>query len=49
MAPLKKRSRKSPGSVYRMWESTAVERLSADGIVEEGYDAAGLRGRSPRC
>ena len=49
MAPLKKRSRKSPGSVYRMWESTAVERLSADGIVEEGYEAAGLRGRSPRC
>lgn len=48
MAPLKKRSRKSPGSVYRMLEETAVERLSADGIVEEGYEAAGLKGQKPK-
>lgn len=48
MAPLKKRSRKSPGSVYRMLEQTAVERLSADGVVEEGYEAAGLRGQRPK-
>ena len=48
MAPLKKRSRKSPGSVYRMPEETAVERLSADGVVEEGYEAAGLRGQRPK-
>ena len=48
MAPLKKRSKKSPGSVYRMLEETAVEKLSADGVVEEGYEAQGLRGQRPK-
>lgn len=48
MAPLKKRSQKSPGSVYQMLEETAVQKLSADGIVEEGYEAAGLRGQRPK-
>eukprot|EP00435_Cladocopium_sp_Y103_P057702 s1957_g20.t1 len=48
MAPLKKRSIKSAGSVFRMLEQTAVERLSADGIVEEGYEASGLRHQRPK-
>lgn len=48
MAPLKKRSMKAPGSVFSMLESTAVERLSADGIVEEGYEAEGLRHQRPK-
>lgn len=48
MAPLKKRSRRHPGSIYKMLEETAVERLSADGVVEEGYESQGLRGQRPK-
>ena len=35
MAPLKKKSRKTPGSVFQMLEEQAIEQLSADGILEE--------------
>jgi len=48
MAPLRKRSQRSPGSVYKMLEELAVERLSVDGVVEEGYEALGLRGQRPK-
>eukprot|EP00435_Cladocopium_sp_Y103_P042071 s3254_g11.t1 len=48
MAPLKKRSMKVPGSVFKMLEQTAVEKLSADGIIEEGYEASGLRHQRPK-
>ena len=43
MALLKKRSMRAPGSACN-----AVERLSADGIVEEGYEASGLRHQRPK-
>jgi hypothetical protein len=35
MAPLKKKSRKTPCSVFQMLEEQAIEQLSADGILEE--------------
>jgi hypothetical protein len=31
-----------------MLEESAVERLSPDGVVEEGYESAGLRGQRPK-
>ena len=48
MAPLKRRALKTPGSVFQMLEESAVERLSADGIVEEGYEASGSKGQGPK-
>eukprot|EP00435_Cladocopium_sp_Y103_P066051 s619_g28.t1 len=33
VAPLKKKSRRSPGSVFKMLEETAIERLATDGVV----------------
>eukprot|EP00435_Cladocopium_sp_Y103_P034054 s1405_g8.t1 len=48
VAPLKKRSQRTPGSVFQMLEMTAIEKLSADGIIEEGYEAAGLRSQRPK-
>ena len=48
VAPLKRRSQRTPGSVYKMLEDQAVERLAADGLVEEGYEAQGLRGQRPK-
>lgn len=48
VAPLKRKSQRSPGSVFRMLEQQAMERLAADGVVEEGYEAAGLRGQRPK-
>eukprot|EP00435_Cladocopium_sp_Y103_P059307 s204_g21.t1 len=48
IAPLKKRSQKTPGSVFQMLEATAVEKLSADGILEEGYEAGGEKGQRPK-
>ena len=48
MAPLKKKSQKAPGSVFQLLEQQAIEQLSADGVIEEGYEAAGLRGQRPK-
>lgn len=48
MAPLKRRSLRHPGSVFQMLEEHAVERLAVDGIVDEGYEASGLRGQRPK-
>ena len=48
LAPLKKKSMKAPGSVFRMLKAAAVERLSADGNVEEGCEALGLRHQQPK-
>eukprot|EP00435_Cladocopium_sp_Y103_P044624 s2759_g12.t1 len=48
VAPLKRRSQKEPGSVYKILETQAIEGLAADGIVEEGYEASGLRGQRPK-
>ena len=45
---MKRKSQRSPGSVFRMLEQQAMERLAADGVVEEGYEAAGLRGQRPK-
>eukprot|EP00438_Fugacium_kawagutii_P033223 Skav231044 [mRNA] locus=scaffold446:243817:254709:+ [translate_table: standard] len=35
MAPLKKRSERAPGSVYRMLEEQALNQLARDGVMEE--------------
>ena len=48
MAPLKRRSLRHPGSVFKMLEEHAVERLAVDGVVDEGYEASGLRGQRPK-
>ena len=48
MAPLKKKSRKTPGSVFQMLEEQAIEQLSADGILEEDYEQLGQRGQRPK-
>ena len=43
MPPLKKKSKKNPGSVFRLLEGQAVEALAQDGVVDEGFsvDAKG--------
>ena len=48
MAPLKRRSLKEPGSVFRMLEDSAIERLSADGIMDEDHLTAGQPGQRPK-
>ena len=49
MAPLKRRALKTPGSVFQMLEeSGAMERLSADGVVEEGYKASSSKSQRPK-
>eukprot|EP00435_Cladocopium_sp_Y103_P044839 s515_g12.t1 len=48
MAPLKRRSKKAPGSVYKMLEEQARDRLAADGIIGEESDSAGVRSQRPK-
>ena len=48
MPPLKKKSLKSPGSVYKMLEEHAIEALAQDGVVEEAYDPSKANAPRPK-
>ena len=48
IAPLKKRSRRSPGSVFKMLEETAIERLASDGVVEDELVTSGAKPQRPK-
>ena len=46
--PLKKRAKKSPGSVFKMLEDQAVEQLAQDGVLEEEYMDGSGDGKRPK-
>lgn len=48
MAPLKRKSRREPGSVFRMLEQQAVEHLAQDGLMEETAEERDRKGQHPR-
>ena len=48
MPPLKKKSLRSPGSVFRLLENQAIEALSQDGVLDEEYKVGSSAGQRPK-